>query len=128
MNILTREPLQRGLSGGVSPLGLAATLVGAVSSALLATLLFRAFGFAVPTGPDAFALIAACGVAGSLLDSVLGARLQAKYRDPAAGHIVEKPPIASGAALVSGHAWVTNDAVNFMSGVAVVALGLIVAL
>ena len=128
VNILTREPLQRGLSGGVSPLGLAATLVGAVSSALLATLLFRAFGFAVPTGPDAFALIAACGVAGSLLDSVLGARLQAKYRDPAAGHIVEKPPIASGAALVSGHAWVTNDAVNFMSGVAVVALGLIVAL
>ena len=128
VNILTREPLQRGLSGGVSPLGLAATLVGAVSSALLATLLFRAFSFAVPTGPDAFALIAACGVAGSLLDSVLGARLQAKYRDPEAGRIVEKPPVASGAALVSGHAWVTNDAVNFMSGVAVVALGLIVAL
>lgn len=128
VSILTREPLQRGLSGGVSPLGLAATLVGAVSSALLATLLFRAFSFAVPTGPDAFALIAACGVAGSLLDSVLGARLQAKYRDPEAGHIVEKPPVAGGAALVSGHAWVTNDAVNFMSGVAVVALGLIVAL
>lgn len=128
VNILTCEPLQRGLSGGVSPLGLAATLVGAVSSALLATLLFRAFSFAVPTGPDAFALIAACGVAGSLLDSVLGARLQAKYRDPAAGRIVEKPPVAGGASLVSGHAWVTNDAVNFMSGVAVVALGLIVAL
>ena len=29
VNILTREPMQRGLSGGVSPLGLAATVVGA---------------------------------------------------------------------------------------------------
>ena len=126
VDILTREPLQRGLSGGVSPLGLAATCAGAVSTALLATLLFRAFGFAVPTGPDAFLLIAACGVAGSLVDSVLGASLQAKYRDPEAGRIVERPP-ASGtaAALVSGRAWATNDAVNFMSGVAAVALGLI---
>ena len=60
------------------------------------------------------------------MDSVLGASLQAKYRDPEAGRIVERPP-ASGtaAALVSGRAWATNDAVNFMSGVAAVALGLI---
>lgn len=127
-NILTREPMQRGLSGGVSPLGLAATVVGAVTSAFLAMLLFYAFGYAIPTGPDAFFFIIACGVVGSLVDSVLGVVMQAKYRCPndAEGGLVETPPCGAQAALVSGYAWVTNDAVNLMSGIAVVLLGLLV--
>lgn len=128
VNILTREPMQRGLSGGVSPLGLAATVVGAVTSAFLAMLLFHAFGYAIPTGPDAFFFIIACGVVGSLVDSVLGVVMQAKYRCPndAEGGLVETPPCGAQAALVSGYAWVTNDAVNLMSGIAVVLLGLLV--
>lgn len=128
VNILTREPLQRGLSGGVSPLGLAATVVGAVTSAFLAMLLFHAFGYAIPTGPDAFFFNIACGVVGSLVDSVLGVVMQAKYRCPndAEGGLVETPPCGAQAALVSGYAWVTNDAVNLMSGIAVVLLGLLV--
>ena len=107
-------------------------------------LLFHAFGYAVPTGPDAFFFIIACGILGSLVDSVLGSLLQAKYRGPAEGEqtlgrpwdgrtegsseLVEKLPREGGAgyALVSGYAWVTNDAVNFLSGAIVVALGLIV--
>ncbi|WP_418252618.1 hypothetical protein, partial [Gordonibacter urolithinfaciens] len=35
---------------------------------------------------------------------------------------------AAGYTLVSGYAWVTNDAVNLLSGIAVVVLGLLVAL
>ncbi|WP_080802804.1 DUF92 domain-containing protein [Arabiibacter massiliensis] len=128
VSILTRRPMQRGLSGGVSPLGLAATVAGAASSALLAMLLFRAFGYAIPAGPEAFLFIVACGVAGSLVDSVLGVLVQAKYRssDAPDAPLVETPPRAARAALVSGYAWVTNDAVNLMSGLAVVALGLLV--
>ena len=120
--------MQRGLSGGVSPLGLAATVGGAVTSAFLAMLLFHAFGYAIPTGPDAFFFIIACGVVGSLVDSVLGVVMQAKYRCPndAEGGLVETPPCGAQAALVSGYAWVTNDAVNLMSGIAVVLLGLLV--
>ena len=165
VNIVTREPMQRGLSGGVSPLGLAATTVGAVSSAFLAMLLFHAFGFAVPTGPTAFLFVIACGIVGSVVDSFLGVLLQAKYRAPggsgaggeagngcgagagadvgtlagvgagaaalaADGALVEAAPSrgAAGYTLVSGYAWVTNDAVNLLSGIAVVVLGLLVAL
>lgn len=163
VNIVTHEPMQRGLSGGVSPLGLAATAVGAVSSAFLAMLLFHAFGFAVPTGPTAFLFVIACGIVGSVVDSYLGVLLQAKYRVPggsgaggpagdgggpgaaveagslsgagaaaldADGALVEAAPArgAAGYTLVSGYAWVTNDAVNLLSGIAVVVLGLLVAL
>ena len=128
VNILTREPMQRGLSGGVSPLGLAATVVGSATSAFLAMLLFHAFGYALPTGPDAFFFIVACGIVGSLVDSLLGVLMQAKYRCPGDGEddLVETPPCGAQAALVSGYAWVTNDAVNLMSGIAVVLLGLLV--
>lgn len=175
VNIVTRKPMQRGLSGGVSPLGLAATVVGATSSAFLAMFLFHAFGFAVPTGPVAFLFIIGCGIVGSVVDSFLGVLLQAKYRAPdggtgangdasagsmgagiasgrvsgvaagggagttpmfgdlafaeGSGVLVEATPArdATGYTLVSGYAWVTNDAVNLLSGIAVVVLGLLVA-
>ena len=131
VNILTREMMPRGLSGGVSPLGLGATVVGAASSAFLAMLLFHTFGYAIPTGPSAFLFIVACGVVGSLVDSMLGVLMQAKYRSSEGDDavIVETPPCdAADGALVSGYAWVTNDAVNLMSGIAVVLLGLLVVL
>ena len=175
VNILTRQPMQRGLSGGVSPLGLLATVVGSAATAALTLLLFRAFASPAPTEPTAFFLIMACGVVGSLVDSVLGARLQAKYRCPGIPLLVEAvpageaavagpgafpPPVgvvsevatageaapegegrpaqgvqgdeaargqACGFALVSGYAWVSNDAVNLMSGLAAAALGLLIA-
>lgn len=145
VNILTRKPMQRGLSGGVSPLGLAATAVASVLCALLALVLFAAFGFSLPANVAAFVCISVCGVAGSLVDSVLGARVQAKYRivhgsdrqqeasvanqKVAAVPLVESVPAGDVAyQLASGYAWVTNDIVNFMSGVAAVLLGLIIAL
>ena len=127
INILTGKRMQRGLSGGVSPLGLVATAIGSTTSAFLAMLLFHAFGYSVPTGPDAFFFIIACGVLGSLVDSVLGSLLQAKYRVSEKPDLVEAPSAGGrgGYVLVSGYAWVTNDAVNFMSGAIIVALGLL---
>ena len=132
VNIITREPMERGLSGGVSPLGLGATVVGSATCAFLAAFLFRAFGFDVPVGPAAFLFIVLCGVVGSVVDSMLGALVQAKYRAPGAngeaGPIVDASPQrgAAGYTLSSGYAWVTNDAVNLMSGIAVVLLGVLV--
>ena len=126
IDILTGKRMQRGLSGGVSPLGLVATAVGSATSAFLAMFLFHAFGYSVPTGPAAFFFIIACGILGSLVDSVLGSLLQAKYRADGEPALVESVPRGEGRsyALVSGYAWVTNDAVNFLSGAIVVAFGL----
>lgn len=132
VNIVTREPMERGLSGGVSPLGLGATVTSSVMSALLAVILFKTFGFDVPTDVTAFLFIVLCGVVGSVVDSMLGALVQAKYRAPGAngveGPVVDATPKrgAAGYTLASGYAWVTNDTVNLMSGIAVVALGLLV--
>ena len=131
VNILTLKPMRPGLSGGVSVLGLAATAAGAVITAFLAMLLFHAFGSVVFTGPEAFLLVIGLGVAGSLIDSVLGAAVQAKYRcttnAPNEEPLLEDFPRGDKAActLVSGYAWITNDAVNLMSGIAAVALGLL---
>ncbi|MEG0323543.1 MAG: DUF92 domain-containing protein, partial [Raoultibacter sp.] len=126
-NILTGKRMQRGLSGGVSFLGLGATVIGASSSALLAMLLFSLLGYAVPTGLDAFVFIVVCGILGSLVDSVLGSLLQAKYRGGDEVELVEAFPKGSQAVytLVSGYTWVTNDAVNFISGIIVVMFGLL---
>jgi uncharacterized protein (TIGR00297 family) len=72
---LARVP--RGTSGAVSPLGLAATAGGAAAIGLVAALAPRAFQMA-PLRALATAVIA--GTLGSLVDSLLGATVQAGFR------------------------------------------------
>jgi uncharacterized membrane protein len=49
------------------------------------------------------------GFAASFVDSVIGATVQARYRDEATGAITER---AEAGTLVRGRAWLTNDRVN----------------
>jgi uncharacterized membrane protein len=104
----------------------------------LAGLVASAFGGALPVAAwlavqpeelryavEAVALWAAVGLAGSLLDSVLGATLQYRGRDPATGAITEKRRVAGRPTEhVSGWRWLDNDAVNFVAGLAAGALAL----
>lgn len=53
------------------------------------------------------------GFAGAMIDSLLGALFQAKYASPD-GELQEIPPF-SGAAVTSGFALITNNAVNLLS-------------
>jgi uncharacterized protein (TIGR00297 family) len=121
--ITTAARVTRGASGGITALGTAGGVAGAVLIALTA----RWVG---PRGaaPGSAALITAAGVAGMLADSVLGAIVQGKYECPACdarferGNSVCHEPVR----LTRGWRWLDNDGVNLAAtlvGAAVAALG-----
>ncbi|KAI8472982.1 MAG: integral membrane protein DUF92-domain-containing protein [Monoraphidium minutum] len=120
--ITTLQPVRRGTNGGVTLLGLSASLAGglftgaafylaaAVSPTLWVFDLQRQAALAqwrlVPLGLMA-------GLLGSLLDSLLGATLQFTGYDPAAGKVTSRP--GPGVVRVAGLPWLSNNAVNLIS-------------
>jgi uncharacterized protein (TIGR00297 family) len=123
VSLLTFRRVTPGLSGGVTATGIAATLAGAVCVAAVAALL----------GLAPFWSVAAGGVAGALLDSLLGASLQALRWCPQCRCDCETRVHACGspAELRRGAGWLENDAVNFaatLCGALVAALLTMVAL
>ena len=105
VSILTLRPQRAGLSGGVTTLGIAATLVGALCVAYTASLVRVA-----PLGS-----VALGGVAGAVLDSILGASLQALRWCPVCACECETRRHRCGAITLPrrGVSWIENDAVNF---------------
>jgi uncharacterized membrane protein len=61
-------------------------------------------------------LIVAGGFLGSVIDSLLGATLQAQYRCAVTGRTTERPE-SQGVRnlLIRGLSWMTNDMVNFLA-------------
>lgn len=112
VSILRRIPVQKGLSGGVTTLGTSFAFLGA----LLLALLYGVTNLHVAGVIGHVIVITLCGLLGSVIDSILGDLVQAKYRSRTRGTLTEKP-LEDGVAneLVKGYAWVTNDAVNFLS-------------
>ncbi len=107
VDILRREAVPPGLSGGVSTAGTLGGAAGAVLLGILGFLLLPGFGL-----PD-FLVVAGFGFLGMLLDSVLGAGFQARYRDEATGGLSDTE--SPGCLLVSGYRWMTNDLVNLLT-------------
>jgi uncharacterized protein (TIGR00297 family) len=108
-DILTFRVTPVGLSGGVSVAGTLAGVLAAVGFAFLMRPIFWI--------STAYVLhIAVLGIAGMLLDSVLGSRFQAKY--DYLGVEIERP--SEGAHLVKGFSWLQNDLVNLLSSAVLV--------
>ncbi|MDQ7851244.1 MAG: DUF92 domain-containing protein [Armatimonadota bacterium] len=116
--ITTGAVVPRGRSGGITPLGTASGVGGALVAAILGRLVISASTLGI-------APIVTGGVAGFLVDSLLGATLQARYRCPACGQEGEAQACTCGAQrrLAGGWRWVINDVVN----IAATAVGAVVA-
>jgi uncharacterized membrane protein len=110
-HVLTGKPMPRGESGGVTPVGLLASVGGAA----LAPLAWRALA---PLPLETIGLVVFAGTAGALADSVLGVSLQWRGRDTATGKVTEaRSTRTHRLERVRGLAWLDNDAVNLVGGI-----------
>lgn len=109
-DILTFKRIERGVSGGVSPLGTLAALGGTV----VGTLILGAFhSFALTP----VIVVASVAFVGTLVDSVLGSGVQALYLCPVCQKQVENPLCCGNKPeLIKGVFFINNTAVNFVSG------------
>ncbi|MGH7645707.1 MAG: DUF92 domain-containing protein, partial [Gemmatimonadales bacterium] len=119
--ITTGAPVPAGTSGGITPLGTAGGVAGACALAAASA------GLA-PHGAATAMVVAAAGVAGMLVDSLLGATVQGVFECPACAARSETR--AAGChgplRLSRGWPWLDNDAVNLgatLAGAATGALG-----
>jgi len=104
-SIVTFKPIATGLSGGVTAAGTLSEIAGAHFVAVAALALV----------PGAFWAGGGGGIAGALLDSVLGASVQALAWCPACARATERNPHLCGTPTqpLRGLSWFGNDAVNF---------------
>lgn len=122
-SILTFKPVATGLSGGITAAGTLAEIAGAMFVSVISLIAFAgtfgAYGLRVTPERIAEAVLAA-GIIGALVDSLLGATLQALRECPDCGRTCETDPHACGARtrLVRGKRWFSNDLVNFLATVA----------
>lgn len=109
--ITTGRLVPSGTSGAISVPGTLGALAGAASVWAFAA------PFAMANTPSAggFFAITGAGFCGALIDSFVGATLQASYLDSRTGLPTEKPQDGSiSNRLVSGYAWINNDRVNLV--------------
>lgn len=123
--ITTGKSALRGTSGAVSLIGIAASTAGSVLIAAVFWIPAHFFGSNWSAGQYLWLPIAVCmgGLAGSLVDSLLGATLQAVYYCPVCQKETEQHPLhhcGTQTTLIRGLNWLNNDWVNFfctLSGV-----------
>lgn len=108
LDILRWKSVPSGLSGGVSVAGTLGGLAGGVCQGVLCNFLIIK-----SLDPKPILLIATAGFLGMLLDSLLGAGLQARYRDTVTGNLSDQS--SENSVLHSGISWMDNDGVNICS-------------
>ena len=123
--ITTGRPVEAGASGGLSRLGTLAALAGAALIGLVAAGFHLAAGWSLLEAVGLLAVVSLAGLLGSLVDSLLGATVQAIYRCQQCGQETERHPLhgcGGQTRRLRGWPWLNNDWVNFISSVAGAAL------
>jgi len=109
-HIVTGAPVAPGVSGGVTWAGSLGGAAGALSVGIAAALFAPEWRSLLPAALG-------IGVAGMLLDSLLGAALQGRFRCERCGTETERRVHHCGqsARLTGGLAWLTNDGVHALA-------------
>lgn len=103
------KPAQSGTSGAISGLGLVASLAGSVIVPLSVYWVWK-------LDTAEFFVIVWAGFLGSFADSILGASIQAVFKDPKTNSLSElSESQGTRNVRVSGISWIGNDAVNFLA-------------
>lgn len=113
--VLTGKAVETGTSGAVSRVGTLAALAGAGLIGLLAWLV-NPLSEVMVEGEWLIGLVLVAGLAGSFVDSILGATAQAVFTCPNCNKETEKHPLhdcGSSTTIVRGWKWLNNDQVNF---------------
>ena len=115
--ITTGRPVEVGTSGGVTALGTAASLGGALIIGLCGGLSLLILGQGWASGTVLLLAATAGGLAGSAFDSLLGATVQAIYWCDTCEKETERRVHRCGTQtrLVRGWHWLGNDLVNFIA-------------
>ncbi len=109
-NITTLERITQGQSGGISCVGTIGAFLGSVFITA-SSLIYIDLEF------DYFVFIIISGLTGSMIDSVLGSTMQAKYFCRSCGNIVEKEVHCNYQTIFySGYKFINNDSVNILAG------------
>ncbi|MEI7668411.1 MAG: DUF92 domain-containing protein [Erysipelotrichaceae bacterium] len=123
-SIITRQPIVRGLSGGVTNLGFIASLAGSTLITLVSLIYALFTHIWQPYLLIALILSISLGFLGSIVDSALGELVQAKYLSLDGIMITEHPmEDQHKLKLLSGVSLIDNNMVNLLSNVIVVLIG-----
>jgi len=117
-SILTLKPVPMGTSGGVSLIGTLGALFGSF------VLVAAGYIFSPHASPRAFGwteagVVLVAGLLASMVDSFLGATVQAQFKCPSCGKVTEKQRHCDDVRTVFFHGfeWINNDVVNGLCAV-----------
>ena len=111
-NIITGNPMVKGVSGGVTGAGFVGAFLGAVSIAIF---VFWSEFSSLGNSASLFWIVVVFGFMGSVIDSVLGVLFQAKYLDEMGNQVDSSD--GGRRIMNAGFRWVTNDVVNAVTGI-----------
>lgn len=112
-HVLNFSRVPPGTSGGITLLGLAAAILGSLVIVFVGGLATANYTL-IKNGLLLAWLISGAGFLGSIVDSIIGATIQAQYQCPACGKITEKKIHCQDhrTQVISGYPIIDNDVVN----------------
>lgn len=112
INLFKFKRVEKGSSGGISFLGITASILGGIIIGLVY--------YYVTYNTAKYLIIIIMGLLGSLIDSILGITIQGKYKCSKCSKIVEnKVHCHTKTILIQGFAFVNNDVVNLLNNIIV---------